>query len=214
MGCIPTITIASKPELNPTNQHGRSVPCAIRTPEISSSGRIVLENPPWASLIRMFSTSAAKSPSAAAPNKGLAEALIGEEAPLEESVTRALDQLDHDAHRELRAVLSFSVECALFDLNVRRTGVLLYEILGGRCRTAVPVTWVAFIRGIDCLSDVSNAGQSPYLIRQFPHRCDTVFGDGVGAEILLPEGVGTLFEKGIEELQDVRVVSILAEHEA
>lgn len=50
-------------------------------------------------------------------------------------------------HPELRSLTLFGVEIALLDLVGRRYEVPVYELLGGRYRDCVQVSWVAFLRG-------------------------------------------------------------------
>ena len=55
-------------------------------------------------------------------------------------------------HPELRRLMTFSVEVALFDVAGKVYGAPVYELLGGRCRERVEVSWVAYIRGADLLA--------------------------------------------------------------
>ncbi len=54
---------------------------------------------------------------------------------------------------ELRQLILFGVESALLDLIARAHGLPLYELLGGRCRQAASVSWVAYLRGDATLED-------------------------------------------------------------
>lgn len=54
---------------------------------------------------------------------------------------------------ELRQLILFGVESALLDLIARAYNIPLYELLGGRCRRAASVSWVAYLRGDATLED-------------------------------------------------------------
>ncbi len=47
----------------------------------------------------------------------------------------------------------FGVEIAMLDLVGKAHGIPLYELLGGRCRRAASVSWVAYLRGDATLED-------------------------------------------------------------
>ena len=53
-----------------------------------------------------------------------------------------------DLHPELARMACCCVETALLDLLARGAGLPLCDLLGGRCRDRVGVTWVAYIRGV------------------------------------------------------------------
>ncbi len=57
------------------------------------------------------------------------------------------DALPRDWYPELRQLILFGVEVALLDLIGKTHGMSLYELLGGRCRHAASVSWVAYLRG-------------------------------------------------------------------
>ena len=61
--------------------------------------------------------------------------------------------LPGDWYPELRQLILFGVEIALLDLIGKIHGLPVYELLGGRCRRAVSVSWVAFLRGDASLTD-------------------------------------------------------------
>ena len=60
---------------------------------------------------------------------------------------RASAALPTSFHPELRGLVLFGVEIALLDLVGKKYSVPLYELLGGKCRDRVPVSWVAYLRG-------------------------------------------------------------------
>lgn len=59
------------------------------------------------------------------------------------------ESIPADTHLELRRLMTASVEMALLDLAGKQYGVPLYELLGGRCREALLVSWVIYIRGTE-----------------------------------------------------------------
>lgn len=66
---------------------------------------------------------------------------------------RVDDALPGDWYPELRQLILFGVECALLDLVGKTHSLPLYELLGGRCRRAASVSWVAYLRGDATLED-------------------------------------------------------------
>lgn len=68
-------------------------------------------------------------------------------------IGRVSDALPDDWHPELRQLTRFGVEIALLDLAGQSYNIPLYELLGGRCRSSVSVSWVAFLRGDMPVSD-------------------------------------------------------------
>lgn len=66
---------------------------------------------------------------------------------------RADEALPGDWYPELRQLILFGVEIALLDLVGKTHGIPLYELLGGRCRRAAAVSWVAYLRGDATLED-------------------------------------------------------------
>lgn len=63
------------------------------------------------------------------------------------------EALPDNWYPELRQLILFGVECALLDLIGKAHGLPLYELLGGRCRRAASVSWVAYLRGDATLED-------------------------------------------------------------
>ena len=66
---------------------------------------------------------------------------------------RVDEALPRDWYPELRQLIRFGVEIAFLDLIGRIHGLPVHELLGGRCRRAAPVSWVAFLRGGATLTD-------------------------------------------------------------
>ena len=66
---------------------------------------------------------------------------------------RAGEALPGDWYPELRQLILFGLESALLDLVGKAHGIPLYELLGGRCRHAAAVSWVAYLRGDAALED-------------------------------------------------------------
>lgn len=66
---------------------------------------------------------------------------------------RTDEALPGNWYPELRQLILFGVECALLDLVGKAHGIPLYELLGGRCRRAATVSWVAYLRGDATLED-------------------------------------------------------------
>lgn len=56
-----------------------------------------------------------------------------------------------ETHPELRRLMTAAVDMALFDLAGKHYGAPVCELLGGRCRDRVAISWVAYIRGADVL---------------------------------------------------------------
>ena len=77
----------------------------------------------------------------------LSDQLVGADASdrhrLSETVAEAIPR---QWHVELRRMLWAAVDMALLDLAGNVMGVPAYELLGGRHRMHVPVSWVAFVR--------------------------------------------------------------------
>ena len=77
----------------------------------------------------------------------LSEQLMGANASerhrLSKKVAEAIPQ---HWHVELRRMLWAAVDMALLDLVGKVTGIPAYRLLGGRHRTHVPVSWVAYVR--------------------------------------------------------------------
>ena len=63
------------------------------------------------------------------------------------------EALPGDWYPELRQLILFGVESALLDLIGKAHGIPLYELLGGRCRRAASVSWVAYLRGDATIED-------------------------------------------------------------
>ena len=66
---------------------------------------------------------------------------------------RADEALPGGWYPELRQLILFGVESALLDLVGKAHGIPLFELLGGRCRRAASVSWVAYLRGDATLDD-------------------------------------------------------------
>ena len=66
---------------------------------------------------------------------------------------RADEALPGDWYPEFRQLIRFGVETALLDLVGRIHGLPVHELLGGRCRRAASVSWVAFLRGDASLTE-------------------------------------------------------------
>ena len=66
---------------------------------------------------------------------------------------RTVEALPGNWYPELRQLILFGVECALLDLVGKAHSIPLYELLGGRCRRAATVSWVAYLRGDATLED-------------------------------------------------------------
>lgn len=61
--------------------------------------------------------------------------------------------LPAELHPELTRLIRYAVDTALLDVAGKHFGIPAYELLGGRCRTDLPISWVAFIRSTDLLED-------------------------------------------------------------
>lgn len=70
---------------------------------------------------------------------------------LRQLLDRVRDEIVTTLHPELARMVRSAVETALLDLIARTAGLPLYDLLGGRCRRRVAVTWVAYIRGLEDL---------------------------------------------------------------
>ena len=78
----------------------------------------------------------------------LAQVLVGGEmARWRPLLAEVAQSLPRHIHPELRGLTLFGVEIAMLDLVGKRYSAPLYEILGGRVRDRVPVSWVAYLRG-------------------------------------------------------------------
>lgn len=83
-----------------------------------------------------------------------ADALAGDGMGAWRSLYDGVEEaLPGDWYPELRQLVLFGVECALLDLVGKVHGIPLYELLGGRCRRAAAVSWVAYLRGDATLED-------------------------------------------------------------
>ena len=80
----------------------------------------------------------------------LTNILIGNDLADRASLVQAVvEDVPSESHRELRAAIRSAVEAALLDVTARAVGVPVYEMLGGLKRSALPVSWVAFIGNED-----------------------------------------------------------------
>ena len=67
-----------------------------------------------------------------------------------ERVAEALPASDHP---EFRRLVSAAVEMALIDLAGKYYNAPAYALLGGQYRDALPISWVAYIRGADEMAE-------------------------------------------------------------
>ena len=65
---------------------------------------------------------------------------------LVEAVVR---DIPSDLHREFQVAIRAAVETSLLDVTARDYGIPVYEMLGGLKRSALPISWVAFIGNED-----------------------------------------------------------------
>lgn len=87
-----------------------------------------------------------------------ADALAGDGMGAWRSLYDGVDEaLPGDWYPELRQLIRFGVECALLDLVGKAHGLPVYELLGGRCRRAAAVSWVAYLRGDATLEEELHA---------------------------------------------------------
>ena len=91
------------------------------------------------------------APSAEHLSQQLAPLLTGAEAVERRQLLDRVRNQVEDLHPEFARMVCSSVETALLDLVARSAGLPLCDLLGGRCRDHVSVTWVAYIRGLDDL---------------------------------------------------------------
>lgn len=75
---------------------------------------------------------------------------LGDRVSLVDEVAGAVPS---DTHRELHTAVRAAVETALLDVLARSCGLPLYDLLGGRRRERLPITWVAFIRDDGSIED-------------------------------------------------------------
>ena len=61
---------------------------------------------------------------------------------------RVNDALPTDYHPEFRRLVTAAVDVGLLDLNAKHHHAPAHALLGGGCRDALPVSWVAYIRGV------------------------------------------------------------------
>lgn len=94
------------------------------------------------------------APSPASLQDMLAEVLTGGDTDAWRALyDRADEALPGGWYPELRQLILFGVESAVLDLVGKAHGIPLYELLGGRCRRAASVSWVAYLRGDATLED-------------------------------------------------------------
>jgi len=92
------------------------------------------------------------APAAEELGTGLRQLLIGANpSDHRQLLDRVRDEIVTTLHPELARMVRSAVETALLDLIARTAGLPLYDLLGGRCRRRVAVTWVAYIRGLEDL---------------------------------------------------------------
>ena len=82
----------------------------------------------------------------------LTNTLLGKRIADRQELVDAVDQdIPSSLHRELKASIRAAVETSLLDVTARAFGVPVYEMLGGLKRSALPITWVAYIRDGDAI---------------------------------------------------------------
>ena len=93
-------------------------------------------------------------PSPAALQEILCGVLIGGDLRAWRALYDGVDEaLPKGWYPELRQLVLFGVEIAMLDLIGKVHRIPLYELLGGRCRQAASVSWVAYLRGDATLED-------------------------------------------------------------
>ena len=91
------------------------------------------------------------APSAENLGQRLVPLLTGAEATRRRWLLDVVREQVMGMHPELARMVCCAVETALLDLVARSAGLPLVDLLGGRCRDHVRVTWVAYIRSLDDL---------------------------------------------------------------
>ena len=82
----------------------------------------------------------------------LTNTLLGKRIADRHKLVDAVDQeIPSSLHRELKVSIRAAVETSLLDVTARTFGVPVYEMLGGLKRSALPITWVAYIRDEDAI---------------------------------------------------------------
>jgi muconate cycloisomerase len=82
----------------------------------------------------------------------LTDTLLGKRIADRQKLVDAVDQeIPSSLHRELKASIRCAVETSLLDGAARAHGVPVYDMLGGLKRSALPITWVAYIRDEDAI---------------------------------------------------------------
>ena len=84
----------------------------------------------------------------------LGQALLGTDPRQRQSTwEQACQALPPGMHPELQRLIAAAVDMALLDLEGKAFGVPASALLGGCCRSHLPISWVAYIRGADLLED-------------------------------------------------------------
>jgi len=87
------------------------------------------------------------APAPAEFQRVLTEILAGADASDRHRLsTKAAEAIPADWHVELRRMLWAAIDIAILDLVGNAMGIPVYELLGGRYRTHLPVSWVAYVR--------------------------------------------------------------------
>jgi L-alanine-DL-glutamate epimerase-like enolase superfamily enzyme len=100
----------------------------------------------------------------------LRDALVGGDlADRDRLVETVVEHLPLELHRELQTAIRAAIETSLLDVTARSFGVPVYDMLGGRKRSALPISWVAFIGnedGIDQeIQEKVDAGFSTFKLK-------------------------------------------------
>jgi muconate cycloisomerase len=108
-------------------------------------------------------------------------------------------------------LLSASVDLALLDLNGKRLGAPVYELLGGRCREAVACSWVSYLRPAELLADEIRRklgeGYTEFKLKAGDIELDLerarIFREVAGDEVFLRVDASGLWEEE-EAVENIR----------